>query len=208
MPPESCLLVNAELVAQSSRRLGMEMPISARTAPGAEMSTARFFSSGNVSDLKSSRPLFRWQRGAGRAGERGQSDESFVFMAIPTCVGIEVSKRKCRAREITSSMHGKVICRGHHSAVKDNGVPEHLCRRVGPRLVPGGGALADRARNSIPGNYPDILRLARARPREHSPISTVTLAHELYLNLRDRESLKSRAPPSSWRMPAARCARC
>jgi RNA polymerase sigma factor (TIGR02999 family) len=40
-------------------------------------------------------------------------------------------------------------------------------------------------------NYPDILRLARARlSREHSPISTVTLAHELYLNLRDRENLK------------------
>lgn len=40
-------------------------------------------------------------------------------------------------------------------------------------------------------NYPDILRLARARlSREQSPISTVTLAHELYLNLRDRENLK------------------
>lgn len=40
-------------------------------------------------------------------------------------------------------------------------------------------------------NYPDILRLARARlSREHSPISTVTLAHELYLNLRDRENLR------------------
>jgi RNA polymerase sigma factor (TIGR02999 family) len=39
--------------------------------------------------------------------------------------------------------------------------------------------------------YPDILRLARARlSRECSPISTVTLAHELYLNLRDRENLK------------------
>lgn len=40
-------------------------------------------------------------------------------------------------------------------------------------------------------NYPDILRLARARlSREQSPISTVTLAHELYLNLRDHENLK------------------
>lgn len=40
-------------------------------------------------------------------------------------------------------------------------------------------------------NYPDILRLARARlSREQSPISTVTLAHELYLNLCDRENLK------------------
>ena len=40
-------------------------------------------------------------------------------------------------------------------------------------------------------NYPDILRLARARlSRERSPISTVTLAHELYLSLRDRNNLK------------------
>ncbi len=40
-------------------------------------------------------------------------------------------------------------------------------------------------------NYPDILRLARARlSREQSPISTVTLAHELYLNLRDHENLQ------------------
>ena len=40
-------------------------------------------------------------------------------------------------------------------------------------------------------NYADILRLARARlSREHSPISTVTLAHELYLSLRDRDNLK------------------
>lgn len=34
----------------------METPISTRTAPGAAMSTARFFSSGNVSDLKSRLP--------------------------------------------------------------------------------------------------------------------------------------------------------
>ena len=40
-------------------------------------------------------------------------------------------------------------------------------------------------------SYSDILRLARARlSRERSPISTVTLAHELYLNLRDREDLR------------------
>ena len=40
-------------------------------------------------------------------------------------------------------------------------------------------------------NYADILRLARARlSREHSPISTVTLAHELYLNLRERDDLQ------------------
>lgn len=39
-------------------------------------------------------------------------------------------------------------------------------------------------------NYADILRLARARlSREQSPISTVTLAHELYLNIRGRENL-------------------
>jgi RNA polymerase sigma factor (TIGR02999 family) len=40
-------------------------------------------------------------------------------------------------------------------------------------------------------NYADILRLARVRlSRERSPISTVTLAHELYLSLRDRDNLK------------------
>lgn len=44
-------------------------------------------------------------------------------------------------------------------------------------------------------SYADILRLARARlSREHSPISTVTLAHELYLNLRDRTDLKFQTP--------------
>lgn len=40
-------------------------------------------------------------------------------------------------------------------------------------------------------SYSDILRLARARlSREHSPISTMTLAHELYLNLQGREDLQ------------------
>src|SRR4029079_7305647 len=40
-------------------------------------------------------------------------------------------------------------------------------------------------------NYADILRLARARlSRERSPISTVTLAPELSLSLRDRNNLK------------------
>jgi RNA polymerase sigma factor (TIGR02999 family) len=40
-------------------------------------------------------------------------------------------------------------------------------------------------------NYSEILRLARARlAREHSPISTMTLAHELYLNLQGRDDLK------------------
>lgn len=44
-------------------------------------------------------------------------------------------------------------------------------------------------------SYADILRLARARlSRERSPISTVTLAHELYLNLRDRTDLKFQTP--------------
>ena len=39
-------------------------------------------------------------------------------------------------------------------------------------------------------NYADILKLARARlSRERAPISTGTLAHELYLNLRDRADL-------------------
>ena len=44
-------------------------------------------------------------------------------------------------------------------------------------------------------SYADILRLARARlSREQTPISTVTLAHELYLNLRDRADLKFETP--------------
>jgi RNA polymerase sigma factor (TIGR02999 family) len=39
--------------------------------------------------------------------------------------------------------------------------------------------------------YGRILALARARlARERAPISTVTLAHELYLNLRDRGDLE------------------
>jgi RNA polymerase sigma factor (TIGR02999 family) len=44
-------------------------------------------------------------------------------------------------------------------------------------------------------SYADILRLARARlSREQTPISTVTLAHELYLNLRDRPNLQFATP--------------
>jgi RNA polymerase sigma factor (TIGR02999 family) len=40
-------------------------------------------------------------------------------------------------------------------------------------------------------DYAQILKLARSRlARERAPISTMTLAHELYLNLRDREELK------------------
>jgi RNA polymerase sigma factor (TIGR02999 family) len=44
-------------------------------------------------------------------------------------------------------------------------------------------------------NYADILKLARARlSRERAPVSTVTLAHELYLNLRDRQDLDFPTP--------------
>ena len=44
-------------------------------------------------------------------------------------------------------------------------------------------------------NYADILNLARARlSRERAPVSTVTLAHELYLNLRGREDLQFPTP--------------
>lgn len=40
-------------------------------------------------------------------------------------------------------------------------------------------------------DYTKILALARSRlARERAPISTMTLAHELYLNLRDRGDLK------------------
>jgi RNA polymerase sigma factor (TIGR02999 family) len=40
-------------------------------------------------------------------------------------------------------------------------------------------------------NYAEILKLARARlSRERAPISTATLAHELYLNLRGRADLQ------------------
>lgn len=40
-------------------------------------------------------------------------------------------------------------------------------------------------------SYPQLLALARARlARERAPISTGTLAHELYLNLRKRPDLK------------------
>jgi RNA polymerase sigma factor (TIGR02999 family) len=39
--------------------------------------------------------------------------------------------------------------------------------------------------------YPELMRLARARlARERSPISTGTLAHELYLDLQHREDLR------------------
>jgi RNA polymerase sigma factor (TIGR02999 family) len=55
--------------------------------------------------------------------------------------------------------------------------------------------LAEGFEQRFQANYPDILRLARARlSRERSPISTVTLAHELYLNLRDRQDLQFSNP--------------
>jgi RNA polymerase sigma factor (TIGR02999 family) len=51
--------------------------------------------------------------------------------------------------------------------------------------------LAEGFETRFQANYADILRLARVRlSRERSPISTVTLAHELYLSLRDRNNLK------------------
>jgi RNA polymerase sigma factor (TIGR02999 family) len=51
--------------------------------------------------------------------------------------------------------------------------------------------LAEGFETRFQANYPDILRLARARlSRERSAISTVTLAHELYLNLHDRDNLQ------------------
>ena len=56
-------------------------------------------------------------------------------------------------------------------------------------------------------SYSDILRLARTRlSRERAPISTVTLAHELYLNLRDREDLKF-ANPAQFMAYASRAMR-
>ena len=55
--------------------------------------------------------------------------------------------------------------------------------------------MAEGIETSFQTSYADILRLARARlSRERSPISTVTLAHELYLNLRDRADLKFATP--------------
>jgi RNA polymerase sigma factor (TIGR02999 family) len=47
------------------------------------------------------------------------------------------------------------------------------------------------ARSAFEDAYADLMRLARARlAREQSPISTVTLAHELYLNLQGRGELR------------------
>jgi len=48
--------------------------------------------------------------------------------------------------------------------------------------------LANTFEERFRAEYGDVLRLARARvAREHAPISTVTLANELYLALRGRE---------------------
>jgi len=55
--------------------------------------------------------------------------------------------------------------------------------------------LAEGIEERFEASYADILRLARARlSRERSPISTGTLAHELYLNLRERSDLKFATP--------------
>jgi RNA polymerase sigma factor (TIGR02999 family) len=56
-------------------------------------------------------------------------------------------------------------------------------------------------------SYSDILRLARARlSRERAPISTVTLAHELYLDLQGREGLQF-ANPAQFMAYASRAMR-
>jgi RNA polymerase sigma factor (TIGR02999 family) len=54
-----------------------------------------------------------------------------------------------------------------------------------------GGCLAEGLETRFAAGYAEILKLARARlAREQAPISTGTLAHELYLNLRDRPELQ------------------
>lgn len=46
-------------------------------------------------------------------------------------------------------------------------------------------------RSSFEDHYAQLLVLARARlARERAPISTITLVHDLYLDLQDREDLK------------------
>ena len=51
--------------------------------------------------------------------------------------------------------------------------------------------MVDSIETAFREGYEDILSLARARlARERSPISTVTLAHELYINLRDQTDLR------------------
>jgi DNA-directed RNA polymerase specialized sigma24 family protein len=47
------------------------------------------------------------------------------------------------------------------------------------------------ARSAFEAAYADLLRLARSRlAREQAPISTGTLAHELYLDLQSRGELR------------------
>lgn len=47
------------------------------------------------------------------------------------------------------------------------------------------------ARSAYEAAYADLMRLARARlAREQAPISTVTLAHELYIDLQSRSELR------------------
>lgn len=54
-------------------------------------------------------------------------------------------------------------------------------------LVP----MSDDLATAFEAAYPELLRLARGRLRqEQAPISTVTLAHELYLGLQHREDLR------------------
>jgi RNA polymerase sigma factor (TIGR02999 family) len=51
--------------------------------------------------------------------------------------------------------------------------------------------MANSIEDAFRDGYPDILSLARARlSKEQAPISTMTLVHELYLNLRDRVDLQ------------------
>jgi RNA polymerase sigma factor (TIGR02999 family) len=67
--------------------------------------------------------------------------------------------------------------------------------------------LAEGFEERFRANYADILRLARARlARERSPISTGTLAHELYLNLQGRQDL-SFATPGEFMAYASRAKR-
>lgn len=51
--------------------------------------------------------------------------------------------------------------------------------------------MGDGFETSFCEGYAQVLKLARVRlSRERSPVSTVTLAHELYLSLRERDDLR------------------
>ena len=80
----------------------METPISARTAPGAAMSTARFFSSGNVSDLKSMPPAAAGNEMQAAPASAVRMAQSFVFMGIPGCGGTQGIERKFHMPRIIS----------------------------------------------------------------------------------------------------------